>query len=216
MAGNICSAEKLNLTLLKIAHCFKKNNFKMWFIAYGTLLGIVRNNSCINGDDDIDIICDNNDFHLLKKILIQDNFELEYGYGIGESTKIIKTKETEKYASIDFYMTDVNLDGDFYDGWEKVIWEKCFVNKKKEFINLEWQGINLNLPKDYIKKLRGRYGANWTIPSKFKGIQGNKIQTLILSIFFRFPFKIRQKIKSLIFKNNNLGKYIKTLFSGRL
>ena len=32
----------------------KKYNINNWFIAYGTLLGIVRNNNCINYDDDID------------------------------------------------------------------------------------------------------------------------------------------------------------------
>jgi phosphorylcholine metabolism protein LicD len=29
-----------------------------WFIGYGTLLGIIRDESCIEGDDDIDIIVD--------------------------------------------------------------------------------------------------------------------------------------------------------------
>ena len=56
MAGGPKSEKLLNNTLLFIIKLLNKNNIKNWFVAYGTLLGIVRNNSCIDGDNDIDII----------------------------------------------------------------------------------------------------------------------------------------------------------------
>ena len=50
------SKDNLNLTLNKVADILNKNNIKDWFIGYGTLLGITRNNSCIDNDDDVDIV----------------------------------------------------------------------------------------------------------------------------------------------------------------
>ena len=43
----------LNKTLLFIIKLLNDNNIKNWFIGYGTLLGIIRENSCIDGDDDV-------------------------------------------------------------------------------------------------------------------------------------------------------------------
>ena len=53
--GNNNSQEKLNNTLIKITNLLNENNIHDWFIGYGTLLGIVREDSCIENDDDIDI-----------------------------------------------------------------------------------------------------------------------------------------------------------------
>ena len=58
MAGDQFSSNILDNTLQKIVSLLFKNKIYYWFIGYGTLLGIVRNNSCINNDDDIDIIID--------------------------------------------------------------------------------------------------------------------------------------------------------------
>ena len=63
------SKEKLNDTLLYIVNLLIKNNLKNWFIGYGTLLGIIRENSCIDKDDDIDIIIDKEYFNKILDIL---------------------------------------------------------------------------------------------------------------------------------------------------
>ena len=88
MSGSEVSKIKLNNTLRMISRLLISNEFNHWFIAYGTLLGIVRNNSCIDGDDDIDIICDIKDYDIVKGILLKEKFELEYGYGIGSSKRL--------------------------------------------------------------------------------------------------------------------------------
>ena len=131
MAGISESEDKLNFSLFKISKILHKNKFEQWFIAYGTLLGIVRNNSCIDGDDDIDIICNINDYQKLRAILEKENYELEFGYGINESKKIIKTKASSESVSIDFYMTKVDDNGNFNDLWEGYIWSNCYQKKIK-------------------------------------------------------------------------------------
>ena len=56
MGGNNATKEILNRTLIFFANLLHEQKIDDWFIAYGTLLGIIRENECIAGDDDVDII----------------------------------------------------------------------------------------------------------------------------------------------------------------
>jgi len=173
MAGENNTKTILNNTLLFIIRLLNQHTIKNWILGYGTLLGMVRENSCINGDDDVDIIIDNTTYDTIKKILIDNNFEIEYGYGINTSRKILKTKPTNEYCSIDFYMATITNNGDFVDPWEKVIWSKCY-NDENKLIQHEWNGEKLYLPNNYIQKLINRYGEDWKIPQNSKGPQPPK------------------------------------------
>ena len=169
MGGKKQCKKKLNTTLAFIITLLNDNNIKNWFIGYGTLLGIVRDNSCIDGDDDIDIVSDKRDYNVIKQLLTQKNIEFEYGYGINGSTNILKTKENNDYCSVDFYMTSIDEKGNFHDKWEKVIWSKCY-NENNELIKHMWNENILYLPFNYEKKLITRYGVNWRIPQNNKGL----------------------------------------------
>lgn len=102
MGGNNATKEVLNRTLIFFANLLHERKIDDWFIAYGTLLGIIRENSCIEGDDDVDIIINKKYYNVLKQILIEKGFEIEYGMTIGTNTNILKTKETNEFCSIDF------------------------------------------------------------------------------------------------------------------
>ena len=52
MTGNQNDRKKLNNTLLYITKLLNEANIKNWFIGYGTLLGIIREKSCIHNDWD--------------------------------------------------------------------------------------------------------------------------------------------------------------------
>jgi len=218
MSGRKSSKEKLNFSLLKIANILNNNNFDKWFIVYGTLLGIVRNKSCIDGDDDIDIICDINDYQKLKDILAKEGYKFEYGYGIKESKFIIKTKESNDLASIDFYMSIVDKKGNFNDMWEKVVWSNCYVKDTDKFLKINWQNTTLNLPNDYLKKLKKRYGFFWRIPQKNKGhrtYKQSKFIKLLLNIHSNLPLKIRTKLKAFII-NSFLYNLVKVKDSSKI
>ena len=131
MAGKKETFEKLNKTLLFLITLLNKKNIENWFVCYGTLLGLIRENSCIDNDDDIDIIIDKSNYDILKKILIENNFKLDYGYGINNSKHILKTKKTSEYASIDIYMGDYN-NGYIYDLWNKLTIKDCFLDNEKK------------------------------------------------------------------------------------
>ena len=104
MGGKKHDQTVLNNTLMFIIKLLHDNGINNWFIGYGTLLGIVRENSCIDGDDDVDIIIDISNYDIVKKLLIENNIEIEYGYRIGDKKNILKTKDTTNYCSVDFYM----------------------------------------------------------------------------------------------------------------
>ncbi len=168
MAGKKINQEILNNTLIFIINMLNKHNIKNWFIGYGTLLGIIRENSCINGDDDIDIITDENNYDIIKQLLIENNIEIEYGYNIGIGCKdILKTVGKDNYCTVDFYMAVIDEKGNFNDKREKVIWSECY-NEKKELLEYIWNGNILYLPFNYEKKLINRYGENWRIPNNTK------------------------------------------------
>ena len=81
---------------------------------------------------------------------------------------ILKTKPTEKYSSVDFYMATTDGKGNFNDTWEKVIWSNCF-NENGILLRKEWENSSLNLPNNYELKLQRRYGDKWRIPQNNKG-----------------------------------------------
>lgn len=165
MAGEKNNRALLNNTLMFIVKLLNANNISNWFIGYGTLLGIVRENSCIEGDDDVDIIIDKNHYDVVKQLLVEKNIEIDFGHG----RKLLKTKKNKDYCSVDFYMASIDEKGNFNDNWENVIWSECYKENTK-LIEYVWNENTLYLPFNYEQKLINRYGENWRIPHNgYKG-----------------------------------------------
>jgi hypothetical protein len=174
MAGIKESQTKLNITLKHIVTLLHRYRIKRWFIAYGTLLGMARNGSCIDGDDDVDIVCDNRDYDRIRALLAENGMETTTEHDIGESRQIIKTVPCETYTSIDFYCAEVDVAGNFKDTWEDVIWSYCVDPRTRHLPRLRWQGTIIQVPHNTAAKLRGRYGSNWHMPQDTKGPQPRK------------------------------------------
>ena len=81
MAGKKNNKTILNNTLKFIIKLLNDNNINNWFIGYGTLLGIIRENSCIDGDDDIDIIIDKSNYDIITQLLIENDIKIDCRYG---------------------------------------------------------------------------------------------------------------------------------------
>jgi len=161
----------LNHTLYDVVQLLDKHVEK-WFIAYGTLLGIVRNHSCIDKDDDVDIVCDRNDAEKLKQLFT------EYGFTIVINEKNFFQIIKKNYSTVDFYCADVK--GDHYtDTWENLVWKNASMNGK--FIKKKWKDIELQLPHQYNTKLQKIYGKTWRTPiQKYKGTRKTKIKIKVL------------------------------------
>jgi phosphorylcholine metabolism protein LicD len=166
--GNPQKTMLLNNTLVHIISLLKKYQVTDWFIGYGTLLGIVRNNSCIKGDDDIDIIINRNYAPVLTTIAKEHNMKCI-------KTSIFMRFEHPEYAPVDFYLAKVENDG-FVDKLEKTKWTNVYPLVKKK-----WRGVTLQLPKQYLTNLKNRYGPSWRTPKKSKGRRATvKTKTPIL------------------------------------
>tara|TARA_B100000886_G_scaffold64438_1_gene40252 strand:+ start:1159 stop:1707 length:549 start_codon:yes stop_codon:yes gene_type:complete len=178
MAGTKETSEKLNKTLLFLITLLNNNNIKNWFVCYGTLLGLVRENSCIDNDDDIDIIIEKSNYDIIKKILIENNFKLHSIHFEKHQMKfikyIIKTEATSDYASIDIYMGDYN-NKNVKDLWNKLLIKDCFLDtKNRTFIEKKWNGQNIYYPNNYERILFNRYGKDWKIKKDEKIRQNMK------------------------------------------
>ena len=153
----------LNNTLVFIIKLLNENNIKNWFISYGTLLGIVRSNSCIEEDDDIDIVVEDIYYDKIKEILTKNNIPTTTYYVLAESKSIIKTNNTIDYCSIDFYMTTISQEGNFFDEWNNILWTNCYGTDNK-LIEYDWNNHKLYLPFNSEEKLINKYGETWRTP----------------------------------------------------
>jgi hypothetical protein len=177
MAGKHTDKEKLNRTLEKVCGILNENNIQDWFIMFGTLLGIVRENSCIQGDDDLDIMI-NCDYQHLRSTFEKQGFNFMVGnYGIKNPDTILKSHPTQEFGSVDFYMCNVNESGDFHTPWNRNHISNCYINSiEKSFIKHPWRNTVLNLPNDYENKLICMYGSDWRVPQARSCKMGIPIQ----------------------------------------
>jgi hypothetical protein len=175
MAGKLTDQARLNYTLCYYADILLAAEISDWFIGYGTLLGLIREENCIDGDDDVDILINKIHYDQLKMLLDQRNVDIEYGHGIGKSRDILKTKPTSVLGSIDFYCCKVD-GSNYHDIWERAIWYNCLDPDTKKFPIKKWRNRPINIPHRAIEKLECRYGE-WRKPSKSKkaGKSPNKL-----------------------------------------
>ena len=136
-SGDKFSKEKLNYVLLNIIKDLHEYDIKNWFIAYGTLLGIVRQNSCIDQDDDIDIIISNSESDKLTRLIRDKQYNYYKNYNRSNFKKIILKEE---YPTVDFYIISEQNYGNYNDTWEGLTWKNVY-----PFLKKKWHDVTLNL-----------------------------------------------------------------------
>ena len=157
MAGAPESSQRLNDTLCWIVDLMDKNSINDWFVSYGTLLGLIRDGSCIDGDDDIDICINFDHWDDIYDPLKKKNILTPNEYYIRDN--FMCTRKTQKYGQVDFYLCNVTEDGDFIDTWEDVTWSGCY--NDGELHTIEFCDRKVNIPHNAVEKLSRRYGSTW-------------------------------------------------------
>ena len=150
-----------------------------FILAYGTLLGAVREHDFISHDEDIDLMVDEKYrekfFNLLPE-LRKIGFEV-CRYDRRSLLSIIKDGEY-----IDFY---------FFKPWRKGLYNSGGAVVLEEFVKetapFEFKGEKYLAPKDYEKYLLSIYGPNWRTPIKFNNYNQPKYKIAL--------FKLKEHMK---------------------
>lgn len=158
MAGHPERAEKLNYTLHWIIDLLESKGIDDWFIMYGTLIGVAREGSCIDGDDDIDICINQDKWDDVYDVLKKKNMLTPLGAYV--QPNFMCTRKTDKLCQVDFYLCDVTESGDFIDTWSKLRLTECY-DEDGQLPTMTFEGREVPVPHNTVKKLETRYGPRW-------------------------------------------------------
>lgn len=173
MAGPKRQKEKLNAALLWAIGFLKQARVppSEWFVSYGTLLGLLRESSCIDGDDDVDIV------------IMKDAFDKLWRFARCTSSATasrIHTVRKSKYSGIarecfmqlrspdgvlvEFYMAERrDTDTTIFDWWSNLLWKDALPTE-----TLRWRGVDVSVPRDPTDKVERLYGKDWRVPQQKK------------------------------------------------
>ena len=145
-----------NLCLFK--EIADRNGFR-FFLAYGTLLGAIREKDFIDHDEDIDLGADYQDVELFMSML----FELrEHGFEVArwDDRGLISIIRNNEY--IDIY---------FFKEYNDKLLINCGEPLPKKFLEnqgvVEFKGVEFNAPADTVGAVEYWYGQDWQTPAQW-------------------------------------------------
>ena len=192
-----------------------------WFPFYGSLLGIVRDGSLIDGDDDVDILVHHKNYDLVKSILHDNGFEIDYNQIPNHTPYFFQIIGTYNGVNIriDFYFyTDSEDDNFIHEAFSynhsNISFQRITRIPKPlifPLIELEYMGMTILTPKhsdiicDFI------YGADWRKP-KEKGVDyklsivaGKPVDRSMLIESINIDI-IRDELVEFVRQNNRISK----------
>lgn len=140
---------------------FNKQGVDYW-VDYGTLLGIVRENDIIQHDNDVDVcMMDTPENHPKVRAAMDALYKKNKGYIFtyepwGAYRIKIKSLIWNRFA--DVYLTK-QVDNKYVDPTGAIPVEMV---GKKQYI--DWQGLKVPVPEHIEESLVWRYGDNWRTP----------------------------------------------------
>lgn len=165
-----------NLCLFK--EIADRNQFK-FFLAYGTMLGAVREKDFIDHDEDIDLGADFNDVDKFLSML----FELrDNGFEVArwDDRGLISVIRNNEYIDIYFFK---KFNDKLHINCGEPLPTKFFENQA----NLEFKGMTFSAPSDIEGVMEFWYGKDWRTPVQWLDYKAPKWQI--------WKFKIMQWVK---------------------
>lgn len=181
--------QKNGLALLKLLDDTFEGIGVKYFVDYGTLLGIIRENGFIKSDDDVDVtICDPEiDAHMLVRRFLEKGLEFIHALEYRGRTRIVSFRW--RGTSVDFYLREWSNDrseywiyGIYFDPritYPGEEWNSC--RRVCYPISLEpkrftFKGIQIYIPYGAEEHLAFEYGKNWRTPDpECKGASDKKV-----------------------------------------
>ncbi len=163
---------------IKTIHSIQKILGKeKFFFDMGTLLGIIREGRLLGHDLDIDtgiFLDDEKDVERIRNLLLNNGCNLYRSFTI-EGIGVVEDSFTINNIKFDvaYYRIEDNYDVTYlmYESLTNPIENGLNVVKLKsshinEFVQIDFNGKKINVPKESEKYLAERYGENWRIPDK--------------------------------------------------
>lgn len=172
---------------LQILHDFFMKNGIEYYLDFGTLLGIIRENTFIKHDDDIDLTIRMTPISPLQIINKLEQIGFRFVHGFHVNGKIIEFTLVRKGLTVDFFIAFQNAS---FDEKSYIIYG-CYYNPNHQYpksnannyrawyfpyelkpIEIEFKGTNVCVPNQPEALLKSEYGINWKRPEKnFKADQ---------------------------------------------
>lgn len=157
-----------NLCLFKEVLDKNKIEFQL---TYGTLLGAIREKDFIDHDEDIDLLVFNEEKQHFFDILPQLK---QVGFDVARYDRRNLMSIIRNGEYIDIYFMTLREDGTRYCGGNIMPTELT-----EETIDLDFKGLNVKIPKNYIALLRYEYGENWMTPVEWFDFELSKFSRLL-------------------------------------
>ena len=163
-------------------NCFEENNLT-YTLAFGTMLGAVRNHGFIKHDLDLDVFVWADDYSPnIQRILEANGFKLEHSFTIDDGKLGREETYSKKGVSLDIFyiyppINKYQYTCDFSPFPGCVTWEnsqskmggvrarRIEIPISKKRVQLLFEGVNLYVPSNYDEFLRFRYGDDYMIPN---------------------------------------------------
>jgi len=175
-----------------------------WFIFFGTLLGLTRDNDVIKGDDDIDIYVDSRSRTRLIELLDQQGLVLDLTRKPNHTLHFLQIARTieDEAGLIDFYFFDgeakPNILIDRWNFLQKYTQSAKAIHVPKEFAlpierKLFWD-TEINFPQKPRELCRWLYGEGWERPLSKSTEYEMVVEENTPKLIYRLPRRIERFI----------------------
>jgi hypothetical protein len=167
--------------LLVLKRVFERNNIK-YQLAFGTLLGAIRDKDFISHDEDIDLAFLSEDktnvLNILPQLIAEGFIVARY-----DRKGLISVIRNDEYT--DFYFFKPYRDG--FRSCSGIICPSTFLENTTM---IDFKGTIFPVPIDYVNFFRYQYGEDWETPIQYANYE--------LSNFHRFEQNLKLRIKDLL------------------
>ncbi len=185
-----------NLCLFK--EICDRNSFR-FFLAYGTLLGALREKDFIDHDEDIDVAADYAD----KDIFMSMLFELrESGFEVArwDPRGLLSIIRNNEY--IDIY---------FFKKYNEKLMVNCGMPIPVKFFenqsSIDFKGVMFNAPSDLVGAMEFWYGKDWQTPARWLDYDTPGWKILLYRTLDRIKCHVPQFIISMLLKKKERRKF---------
>lgn len=139
-------------------------------IFFGTLLGIIRENSLLKNDDDIDFLVDYKNKQKIITLLLKSDLKLDLNKPVNSGEYFIQAEfnNKDKVCLIDFYFYELtpkqkvllkSIGGPYQE--DKKQWMYMTKNTILPFTDSLFNNMKIKIPNEPTKVLRYLYGRKW-------------------------------------------------------